>query len=282
MGTALARAQIRAGASITIWNRSADRASVKELVSLGATFEPSLEKAVNASAIIIPCVLNYSMLSQLLEPVTNFQGKTMINLTNGTPKDAREMKDKLLARGLSKYVDGGIMAGPDMIGTSQSFVLYSGVNEPAFEELRPVLEVFGRADYRGEDAGAAALLDLSLLAGMYGMFAGVLVSISLMRRQRPLAKGTIESDVKDLLNPFLQAFTASHERIAHAIENSDFDAHGHPMEMQSIAMQNVGRACHEEGVNSTVLEHFFSLVRRRVENGGGQQGLAAVMQEFLQ
>ena len=72
-----------------------------------------------------------------------------------------------------EYLDGGIMAVPEMIGGPGSSILYSG-SATVYEQYKPLLQLWGASTYFGEDAGPASLYDLALLAGMYVMFAGFL------------------------------------------------------------------------------------------------------------
>jgi hypothetical protein len=60
------------------------------------------------------------------------------------------------------------MAVPPMIAKPGAFLLYSG-SRSAFDTHRPVLDSLGESRYLGADPGLAALHDLALLSGMYGM-----------------------------------------------------------------------------------------------------------------
>nr|WP_260855096.1 hypothetical protein [Mesorhizobium amorphae] len=97
-------------------------------------------------------------------------GRTLVNLTNGTPAQARAMAERVTGLGAA-YLDGGIMATPPMIGGEHALILYSG-SKAAFDAHAEVLEELGAANYLGTDAGLASLHDLALLSGMYGLFAG--------------------------------------------------------------------------------------------------------------
>ncbi|MFD3942728.1 NAD(P)-binding domain-containing protein [Streptomyces sp. NPDC058579] len=76
------------GHPTTVWNRPAGKADA--LVSEGATLAGSVGDAVAASEVVIVCVSTYEVTRGLIEPLAaQLGGKTLINLTTGTPDDAR-------------------------------------------------------------------------------------------------------------------------------------------------------------------------------------------------
>lgn len=175
MGSALAAALLDGDHPTTIWNRTPGKA--EPLVARGATRAATVTDAVSASPVAIVCVLDYPAAREVLAAAGDaLAGRTVVNLTNGTPKDARDMAAWVAGNGAS-YLDGGIMAVPAMIGGPGSLALYSG-SADAFESFEPVLRRLGSARYLGEDPGLASLHDLALLAGMYGLFGGFLHAVA--------------------------------------------------------------------------------------------------------
>ena len=168
MGSALARAAMQAGHPTIVWNRSAGKA--QPLAEAGARVAASPAEAVDAEVIVV-CLFDHASVHEVLDPVADqLAGRRLINLTTTSPDGSRELADWAAGIG-ADYLDGGIMATPEMIGTSQSSVLYSG-SQPLYDDHRELLELWGRPEYFGDDAGMASLYDLALLSGMYVMFAG--------------------------------------------------------------------------------------------------------------
>ncbi|NJO01214.1 MAG: hypothetical protein HC880_05485 [Bacteroidia bacterium] len=62
-----------------------------------------------------------------LEPDPGLVGKHLIQLSTGTPKDARVGADWALQIGF-KYLDGAILVTPSQMGTEEAFILVSGEN----------------------------------------------------------------------------------------------------------------------------------------------------------
>lgn len=176
MGTALAEAFLNQGYSVMVWNRSPAKAEA--LAAKGAIVAVSVEEAVRSSPLIVTCLLVYDTVREALGPVAAaLSGRTVVNVTNGTPEQAREMSDWAVGHG-ADYIDGGIMAVPPMIGGPHALILYSGSSH-AFDACSGQLGALGTSKYLGEDAGLAPLYDISLLTGMYGMFAGTLHALAL-------------------------------------------------------------------------------------------------------
>ncbi|MBT2761403.1 NAD(P)-binding domain-containing protein [Paenibacillus sp. ISL-20] len=98
MGSALAAGYLKAGYPTTVWNRSVGRAD--DLVAAGANRAATVSEAIEASPLVIICLLDYRTVSGLLEPVgALLEGKVLVNLTTGTPEEAREMARWAEARG---------------------------------------------------------------------------------------------------------------------------------------------------------------------------------------
>ncbi len=180
MGTALARTWLAAGHRLTVWNRNPARAAA--LAAEGARVADSAAEAVAANTLVVVCLLDDASVGEALSD-SSLTGKDLVNLTTGTPAQARERAEWARERG-ARYLDGGIMAVPPMIGVPEAggYVFYSGSRE-LFERHRETLGVPVGTTYVGEDAGFAALHDVALLSAMYGMFAGAAHAFALIRKE---------------------------------------------------------------------------------------------------
>ncbi|WP_446224868.1 NAD(P)-dependent oxidoreductase [Nocardia sp. IBHARD005] len=197
MGTALAKALLAGGHEVTVWNRTPARAEA--LVADGAKVAASSAEAMAAADLVILCVLDDAAVREHIEPAAaRLRGRTVVNLTTTTPEQARSLGVWAETEGI-ELVDGGIMAVPEMIGGPGAFVLYSGA-AVAFERYRSVLELFGRAEFVGNDPGAAAMYDVSILGGMYAMFAAFAQGGAMVR-----TTGGSAAQLAALMAPFLQA-----------------------------------------------------------------------------
>lgn len=173
MGSALARAMLAAGHATTVWNRSPEKAEA--MAGQGARAARTLAEALSASPVILICIDNYRSVHALLEPpeiARLLAGRTLVNLTTGTPREVERLCGWAIAQGAS-YLDGAILCGPGQIGTAGGEVLLSG--DPATWELAgPLLTCLaGKVRLAGPGIGDASALDFAWLTMTFARFIGV-------------------------------------------------------------------------------------------------------------
>lgn len=89
MGSAVARALLKAGRSVTVWNRTAEKS--QPLIAEGAQATPDLARAIAASGKIIICLPDYVTAADLLDRTATrplLKGRMVIQLSTATPKEA--------------------------------------------------------------------------------------------------------------------------------------------------------------------------------------------------
>ncbi|ATY13457.1 NAD(P)-dependent oxidoreductase [Amycolatopsis sp. AA4] len=269
MGSALAGALLETGRPVTVWNRSADK--TKPLVERGAVAAGSAAEAVAASELAIVCLLDDASVREVLDPAS-LAGRTVANLTNGTPRQARELAKWVSERG-GKFLDGGIMAVPPMIGQPGAFVFYSGP-EDVFDAHREAFDAFGGSNYVGEDPGLAALHDLALLSGMYGQFTGVLQAYALIR-----SEGLSAVEFAPLLSGWLTAMSGFVQQAAAEVDSGDYSQNVvSNLGMQAAAFENLPLAAADQGVSSELLAPLHQLLLRRAADGHGAENLTSVIE----
>lgn len=269
MGTALAAAFLTNGHPTTVWNRSPAKAD--PLVAQGAVRADDVAAAVTAGELVVVCLLDHASVHEVLDPVAaDLAGRTLVNLTNGTPAQAREAAAWSAAHGIA-YLDGGIMAVPPGIGTEQAFVLYSGARE-AFDAHRPVLERLGAAHFTGTDPGLAALYDIALLSGMYGLFSGVVHALALVDTEKVPAER-----FAPMLSAWIAAMAGSIPHFAHEISTGDYTRGVvSSIGMQAAAFGNLIATAEEQGVRPVLFTALRELMERRVADGHGAENLTGI------
>ncbi|MFJ8788477.1 NAD(P)-dependent oxidoreductase [Streptomyces sp. NPDC102462] len=270
MGTALARAWLAAGHPLTVWNRTPARAAA--LAAEGATVADSAAAAVAANNLVVLCLLDDASVGEALAG-TDLTGRDLVNLTTGTPAQARARAAWADERG-ARYLDGGIMAVPPMVGVPQAggYVFYSGSRE-LFERHRQTLGVPVGTTYVGQDAGYAALHDVALLSAMYGMFAGAAHAFALIRKE-----DIDPTSLAQLLADWLVAMAPAVHRTAEQLRSGDYTEGV----VSRLAMQVAGTptflsTAEQQGVSPELLSPYFALMRRRLAEGGGDEDLSGVV-----
>lgn len=271
MGSALAEALLAGGHPTTVWNRSAGRAD--PLIAKGAIEAGTPAEAITASRLVIVCLLDHRSVQDVLGANTGaLSGRVLVNLTSGTPAQARELA-AWAAQHDADYLDGGIMAVPPMIATPAAFVLYSG-SRSAFDTYRPVLDTLGESHYLSADPGMAALQDIALLSAMYGMLMGVYHAFALVGTE-----GIGATTFAPLLGRWLGGMSGLAAGAAEQIDKRDYTIGV----VSNIAMQAAGyghllQAATEQGISPELLAPLGPLMNRRVADGYGHEDLTGVIE----
>ncbi|GHC71398.1 NAD(P)-dependent oxidoreductase [Streptomyces flavofungini] len=270
MGSALASALLKAGHPTTVWNRTA--AKTGPLVAQGATPADTPAAGVTASPLVIACLTTNDSVRELFEPLAaELRGRTLVNLTNGTPSQARELAAWAQEHGIA-YVDGGIMAVPQMIAGPGAYILYSG-DEEAYARHRDTLAALADTKWVGTDAGLAALWDLSLLTGMYGMAIGVAQAYALVG-----SAGVPAKDFAPLLSDWVVAMTQGIvPGTAASIDSGQHLTDVSNLEMNLAVLPNFTETLAEHGVSDQLFTPLRALLERAVAEGYGADGLSRMV-----
>ena len=275
MGTALARTWLATGHPLTVWNRTPAR--VAALAADGASAADSAAEAVAANTLIVVCLLDDASVDEALAG-TDLADKDLVNLTTSTPAQARARAEWARERG-ARYLDGGIMAVPPLIGVPEAggYVFYSGSRE-LFERHKETLGIPAATTYVGEDAGFAALHDVALLSAMYGMFAGTAHAFALIRNE-----DIDPASLAPLLADWLVAMAPAVHQTADHLRSSDFTTGV----VSNLAMQVAGTptflsTAEQQGVSPELLSPYFELMRRRLTEDNGEEGLTGVIDLLVQ
>ncbi|MEU2552322.1 NAD(P)-binding domain-containing protein [Streptomyces sp. NPDC013313] len=269
MGTALAHTWLAAGHPLTVWNRTPARAAA--LAAEGARVADSAAEAVAANTLVV-CLLDDTSVDEVLAG-TDLSDRDLVNLTTSTPAQARSRTKWARERG-ARYLDGGIMAVPPMIGVPEAggYVFYSGSRE-LFERHQETLAIPAGTTYVGEDAGFAALHDVALLSAMYGMFAGAAHAFALIRKEDidPAA-------LASLLAEWLVAMAPAVHQTADQLRSGDYTKGV----VSNLAMQVAGTqtflsTAEQQGVSPELLNPYFALMRRRLAEGSGEEDLTGMI-----
>lgn len=273
MGRALAAALLDGGYRVTVWNRTAARAD--PLIAQGAVPAADPAQAVAAGGPVLVCLLDNAAVTATLDAArAELPGRTVVNLTNGTPAQARDLAERLRRQG-AEYLDGGIMAIPSMIGTPEAFVLYSGERR-TLEAHRAPLERLAAVHYAGPDPGMAALQDVALLSAMYGLFGGMAHAFALTGRA-----GLPAREFAGTLTEWLSAMAAQAPAFAEQLDAGDHRTDvGSTLDMQLAAYRNLVATAEETGVSPELIVPFQRLMARAAANGAGDADVMSVVGEL--
>ncbi len=267
MGAALARALLKGGRAVTVWNRTASRAG--PLIAAGATLATNAAGAIAASPITIICVDTYNSAKAFLdmpEARSALAGKTIVQLSTGTPQEARASEPWFGSQGAT-YLDGAIMGYPEHIGTSDGLVLFAG-KEEAYERYKGLLaHLGGHQRYLGPKIGAAAALDFALLTRELGSIIGALHAANICK-----AEG-IGADV--LASMILKGDAA--RAAAKVIHDGSYAETGATIRTWAKAAATIRQHARDLGINDEVPGFILDLHERALAQGLGEEDIAAIV-----
>lgn len=271
MGQALAARFLQQGHTVTVWNRTPGKAA--SLAAKGAREVTSAADAITASDITVMCVLDYAASNSVIDDAASaLSGRSLVNLTNGTPAQARATAERAAGLGAA-YLDGGIMATPPMIGGEHALILYSG-SKTTCDTHADALKDLGAVSYLGADAGLASLHDLALLSGMYGLFAGFFHASALVDSEGIRAGAFLK-----LLGPWMTAMMGELPGYAEKIDSGRHDINVvSNLGMQAAALDNILAATREQGVATDLLDPMLELFRKRIGTGFGEEDISGIFE----
>ncbi|GAA0554796.1 NAD(P)-binding domain-containing protein [Chitinophaga japonensis] len=272
MGAVLARLLLGKGYAVTAWNRSREKA--QPLVNQGAVFTADLAAAIQASPVIIICVTDYRTTNDLLgtDAISALlAGRLLVQLSTGTPQDARDAAAWAHSKGAS-YLDGAILATPSQMGRPDTPIFLSGTAD-AYRQGEPLLKALaGTLLYMGEAAGAAAAWDLSVLSSMFGMMMGFFHGARIMEAEGiPVdALGGMIAEIAPVLGEMVKDTSRD-------IRQENYGAPESSLEICASTFDLLIRQAGEAGINAEIPTATLQLFNKARTAGYGHERLAAVI-----
>ncbi|KDN75730.1 6-phosphogluconate dehydrogenase [Streptomyces olindensis] len=270
MGSALAAALLDRGHPTTVWNRSPDKA--RPLVERGACAAATPQEAIAASPLVIACVLDYEALHTVVDPIAqSLQGRTLVNLTSGSPEQAQEAVAWAGTLG-ADYLDGAIMTTPPGVGDPAMMFLYSG-SEEVFDTHRPVLTALGDPLYLGADPGLASLYDTALLGVMWSTMTGWLHGTALVG-----AEGTPAAAFTPVAIRWLTTVAGFLTRYAPQVDDGRYPGDDATVDVQIAAIDHLIHAAAARGIDNALPELLKTAMEKASAAGHGQDSYASLIQ----
>ncbi|MFF7857428.1 NAD(P)-binding domain-containing protein [Streptomyces sp. NPDC007904] len=270
MGSALAAALLERGHPTTVWNRSAGKA--RPLVDKGARLAATPREAVTASPLVIACVWDYEVLRTVLAPAAAaLAGRTLVNLTSGSPEQARAAREWALGQGAG-YLDGAVMTTPPGVGDPGSMFLYSGARD-VFDAHRATLSALGDPLYLGTDPATASLYDAALLGLMWSTMTGWLHGTALVGTEKTPATEFTPVAIRWLgtVNRFLTTYAAQ-------VDAGRYPGDDATVDVQIAAVGHLIHAAAARGVDNALPELLKSVMERASAAGHGFDSYASVIE----
>jgi 3-hydroxyisobutyrate dehydrogenase-like beta-hydroxyacid dehydrogenase len=272
MGSTLARLLIRNGGRVTVWNRT--NAKAVSLAQDGAALAPSAAAAVAASPIVVVCVHDYKATESIFEAqetATAVTGRVLIQLTTGSPQEARASEAWARERG-AEYLDGAIQAAPSQMGRPDTTIFVSGA-ETTFRRCAALLNIFGgNVKYLGEQVGAASAMDLATISYIYGAALGFIHG-ALISEAEGFGADTYGSMVTDIA-PGMGEFLKHEGKV---IQSGNYEISESPLRISVEATERLLQTAREARINSEFPAFAADLFKRALAAGYGDEEFAALI-----
>lgn len=269
MGLALVQALARAGHDLTVWNRTASRSA--PLRELDVALADSVESACASSEVVVVSVTDYAATREMLGEIGSvLEGRTLIQLSSGTPSEARAMARWAAAQGID-YVDGAIVGFPSAIGTADAIIFYAGSETAIAAAAAVIADLSGTPMHVGDDAGHPAIIDGALILNTMAIFIANMVGRAMCDTEGVAAQAwtVVGGMMLDAVPSLVLDLNA-------ALDRSDFSGTEASLTTWAHGADLIRDALTERGLDTTLAGGIADLAHRAIDRGHGDDGFAAI------
>jgi 3-hydroxyisobutyrate dehydrogenase-like beta-hydroxyacid dehydrogenase len=180
MGSALVQALSAAGAEVTVWNRTKDKAEA--LSGPRVHVAGSVTEALMSSPLTIMAVSDHELARTLVgEAEPDLEGKVVASTSFVTPDQGEAFATVVSAAG-GQYLDLEIAAYPSQVRAGDGVFLVSGPRA-AYDAHREWFERIGRATYVNDEPAAAYISGMAVQVAFFPMAVGLLQGLRIAEAQ---------------------------------------------------------------------------------------------------
>ncbi|WP_081683083.1 NAD(P)-dependent oxidoreductase [Marmoricola sp. URHB0036] len=270
MGSAMVRAFLSKGWSVTAWNRTPERAEA--LARDGAVAVSSAREALTSTPLAILCISSTEDVRALLDVVDSAElgATTVLNTTSGTPEDGRALGEWAHAKDV-RYLDAAIAAYPEHLGTAEARFLVAGDEDVWKAHQDAVLGLAGGSLHVGTDFGAANAIDCAMTGAFYITTLTAFVEAA----RFTTAFGVSHEILSDLTSYSLSVMDGQLKLILDRLRDQEFAT-----DQATLAVYADAAAAFAAGLNqhgkAPMIQATSEVLRRGVDAGLGDQDIAVV------
>ncbi len=271
MGAALASTLLQSGRSVTVWNRSVEKAA--PLVEAGAILASSPEEAIAASEATIVCIKTHKTTTELLKPLSGqLSGKTVLDLSTGGAEEAKELVEMLTAAGAQWHI-GMINAYPSGIGKAETAILCAGPPEVWDRWGNAIRALGGASAHVGTEAAAIPGLFAAMFTARQGFMFGLIYGGAVCR------KAGLPMEVFAAQVPVTLGMAGNYaDLFMRTVPTRDYDDPGATVAVYLAALEDV-MATFEATESSDALPRLMrDLAQRGVDEGYAGQELTSLVE----
>jgi len=271
MGSAIANAFLNASYDVTVWNRSPVK--MESFWHSGAEYTETAAEACAASPVVVICIDDYAATWRLFEEQelgAVLRGRTLIQFSTGTPKEARATEAGAKLHN-TRYLDGALLAYPREVG-QDAIVAISG-DEHTYVELKRLLAALStNVRYLGPSVGAAAALDIAMLSFYVCTHLG-LVHSALICESESVPANVLASTIVDSQPSDAGEIT----HLGQALLNNNFSDPGASIGVYSGALDQILSQAADANIDARIPEFANKLYKQGIESGLADQEVVALI-----
>jgi 3-hydroxyisobutyrate dehydrogenase-like beta-hydroxyacid dehydrogenase len=181
MGSAITRRLLDAGHTVTVWNRTREKA--EPLLEAGARWADSPRAVAESSDVVFTMVTNTTAVQAVTEGPDGIlaglaPGKVYVDMSTASPANARALAEKVAGVG-AQMLDAPVSGTSITVEQGKASVMVGG-DDDAFERVKPILEAIGpKVFHLGPNGSAVTMkiaINLSLAVQMLAFSEGVLLA----------------------------------------------------------------------------------------------------------
>jgi 3-hydroxyisobutyrate dehydrogenase-like beta-hydroxyacid dehydrogenase len=276
MGTAIASRLIGRGARVTVWNRSP--AKCVGLVEAGATAAATFEEAIEASPLVISCLIDSQVARSLLSDQAVTRGlhdTTFVDTSTSSPDDVQRLAELLHERG-GRYLDAKLMFYPAEVGSASATMLLAGPRDLYDRFGNTFANIVGDPRFVGEDPRHASILYTAVWNYYYSGLFGFLEGLALVIRS-----GLSSSDLLDLALVSSRGLTDHLRDATERISENRLDGDQAAVDVYVEGFDTMAAAFDDVGIRSRMLESLEALSALAHDKGYRRADIAAVTKALL-
>ncbi|MCP3140231.1 NAD(P)-binding domain-containing protein [Pyxidicoccus sp. QH1ED-7-1] len=272
MGSALARAFAVAGHDVAVWNRTPGKARA---VGGGTVDFENLVEAVSGRELVVLSLSTYTACFEVLAAkgvASALAGTTLVQLTSGSPADARSGLEWARAHGVD-YLDAAILAFPGFVATDYATVFYAGSRAVFDRHLETLQALAKNSVYVDEKIGSAATLDCAILEAYYGSSLAFLHAAAMCK-----AEGLDPKAFFAQKSSFLGLISVTADAAQGMIGTNDFSGDQCSLNTHVAAIEHIVRLSKDARISARFPTELLDNYKRAISVGLGDKELPAVFQ----
>ena len=181
MGSSIVRRLLAAGHTVTVWNRTPDKA--EPLLEAGAHWGASPREVAERSEVVFTMVTNTAAVRAVCEGPDGIlagltAGKVYVDMSTASPANTRELAERVAESG-AQMLDAPVSGTSITVDQGKASLMVAG-DEDTFRRVQPILEAIGPKVFHLGPSGSAVTIkiaiNLSLAVQMTAFSEGVLLA----------------------------------------------------------------------------------------------------------